>query len=121
MKKILIIDDNESVCSMLKRLFEQRGFQIFIANDGLLGVHIARQKKPDLIILDLMLPGMDGHKVCRMIKFDQQLKNIPVVIFTSRNTERDAALAKKCGADDFVVKAKGTDKILATVEKLLNP
>lgn len=121
MKKILIIDDNESVCSMLKRLLEQRGFKVFISNDGLQGVHVARQKKPDLIILDVMLPGMDGHKVCRMIKFDQQLKNIPVVILTSRNTEKDAELAKKCGADDFVVKATGTDKILAAVKKFINP
>jgi len=121
MARILIIDDNLSVCSMLKRLLEGRGFQTFIANDGLQGVHIARQKKPDLIILDVMLPGIDGHKVCRMIKFDQQLKNIPVVILTSRNTERDAELAKKCGADEFVIKATGTDKILAAVDKVLKP
>jgi two-component system alkaline phosphatase synthesis response regulator PhoP len=119
-QKILIIDDNPAVLNMLEMLLKERRYDTLTAQDGLDGLFKARQEKPDLILLDIMLPGMDGFKVCRMIKFDQQLKNIPVLILTSRMTDEDKELAFQCGADGYVVKATSTDVILNEIKRLIS-
>jgi two-component system alkaline phosphatase synthesis response regulator PhoP len=119
-RKILIIDDNPAVCSMLEMLLRENGYKAISCQDGLDGLYKARQEKPDLILLDVMLPGMDGFKVCRMIKFDQQLKAIPVVILTSRMGEEDREIGYQCGADAYVVKATRVSSILEEIRKLLN-
>lgn len=119
-KKILIIDDNPAVRSMLETLLKENQYKTVSAQDGLDGLYKARQEKPDLILLDVMLPGMDGFKVCRMIKFDQQLKHIPVVILTSRMTDEDRETGFQCGADAYVVKATRVNVILDEIRKLLN-
>ena len=118
-KKVLIVDDNAAVCTMLEKLFRLENFLTAVANDGLQCLQLARVEKPDLIVLDVMLPGMDGYKVCRMIKFDHQLKDIPVLILTSRMGDEDEKLAYQCGADAFVVKATKTDNILVEARKLM--
>ena len=118
-KHILIVDDNLPVCNMLKRLLETQGYKAHIVHKGLEAIHVIRQEKFDLILLDLMLPEVDGHKICRLIKFDPKLKNIPVIILTSRNTIEDKTLAKQCGADAFIVKTTATSKILNIIEQVL--
>jgi two-component system, OmpR family, alkaline phosphatase synthesis response regulator PhoP len=120
LKKILIIDDNPAVCSMLEHLFKDNHYSTVTVQDGLDGLYKARQEKPDLILLDVILPGMDGFKVCRMIKFDPQLKKIPVVILTSRMTEEDREMGFQCGADGYLMKATSTDSILKEIRKLLD-
>jgi len=79
-KKILIVDDDPAITNMLDKLIKAHGYDTLTAQDGLQALNAARAEKPDLILLDVMLPGMDGYKVCRWIKFDQQLKKIPVMI-----------------------------------------
>jgi DNA-binding response OmpR family regulator len=118
-KKILIIDDNPAVRNTLELLLKDNGYASLSAEDGLDGLYKARQEKPDLILLDLMLPGMDGFKVCRMIKFDPNLKKIPVVILTSRMTEEDREAGFQCGADGYIMKATRADVILKEIERLL--
>jgi len=119
-RKILIIDDNPAVCNTLELLLKDAGYASATAGDGLDGLYKARQEKPDLILLDLMLPGMDGLKVCRMIKFDPHLKEIPVVVLTSRMMEEDRQAAFECGADGYLMKATSTDVILGEIKKLLD-
>ncbi|MEJ2627812.1 MAG: response regulator [bacterium] len=118
-KKILIIEDNEAVAKLLCRYLEKNGYQVKWVPNGLQGFNETRKIHPDLIILDLLLPDMDGHKVCHMIKSDRVLEKIPVTILTSRDTEEDAELAKKCGADAFVVKTTRLPILLDVIRRLL--
>lgn len=118
-KHILIIDDNEAVLRMLEKWFKEYQYKISCAQDGLEGLSLARQLKPDCIVLDLMLPGMDGHKVCRMIKFDKALRRIPVLILTSRMGPEEEELAKHCGADAFINKGTKIEHIVNEVRKLM--
>src|SRR5512136_1555849 len=103
-KRILIIENNSVFRKALKTRLEAAEFKILDAENGLEGLNTVRREIPDLVILDIMLPGLDGHKVCRMIKFDRKLSRIPVIILTSRDLDQDAALAKQCGADAFILK-----------------
>jgi len=119
-KRILIIDDDPSYLRMMQSKLEKAGFLILTAHDGLVGLSLARKEKPDLILLDLILPGMDGHKVCRLIKFDQQIQHIPVLMVTSRDLDEDADLAKKCGAAGFVVKTTRFEVTLDVIKCLLD-
>jgi DNA-binding response OmpR family regulator len=132
-KKILIIEDNESYLDMLKIRLELNGYHAIAVQDGVDGFNIAREKKPDLIILDLALPNMDnrennstslidknmGHKICRMIKFDKNTAHIPVIILTASDMNEDIELAKKCGADVFIMKTSNTEKLLTAIHNLL--
>lgn len=116
---IVIIEDNPAFQKVLKMRLESKGYRVVSADDGIKGLNIIRKEVPDLIISDLMLPGMDGHKICRLAKFDSRLKHIPFMMLTSRDLEKDAKIARKCGADAFVTKTTKTEIVLETVEKLL--
>lgn len=118
-KRILIIDDNEAVLRMLEKWFKEYHYEIACAQDGLTGLSLVRQLKPDCVVLDLMLPGMDGHKVCRMIKFDKELRRIPVLILTSRMGPEEEQLAKQCGADAFITKGTKIEHIVNEVRRLM--
>ena len=119
MKRILVIEDNKVYCRILRLWLESNGYQILVCHDGLDGLNTAKKEKPDLIILDLLLPSLDGHKVCRLLKADRNFNTIPVVIFTSRDLNADEVLAKQCGADAFVVKTVQSEVILNTIRGLL--
>lgn len=133
-KKILIIEDNVAFLNMIRIRLELNGFEAIPVEDGMEGLNVARKEIPDLIILDLALPAMGGsqdseinlvdrqlgHKVCRMIKFDPRLRNIPVVILTASDSVDDEDIARKVGADAFVVKTTTTEKLIGTVNNLLS-
>ncbi|MBN1779596.1 response regulator [bacterium] len=119
-KSILFIEDNASYRKMLSDQLRNRGFDVVIAKDGLEGLNAVRKECPDLVITDIMLPGLDGHKICRMIKFDKNFNHIPVVVLTSRDLDEDEELAKRCGADAFIIKNTRTAIILDIIVKLLN-
>jgi two-component system alkaline phosphatase synthesis response regulator PhoP len=117
--RIVVVEDNPSFRKMLKLRLESNGYQVMATEDGLTGLNTIRKEKPDIVILDIMLPALDGHKVCRMIKFDKSLHTIPVIILTSRDTDETADLAKKCGADAFLLKTTKAPIILDVIEKLI--
>ncbi len=117
--RILIIEDNVCFQRILEKKMTEAGFEVFIAGDGLSGLDMARRLRPDLIVLDLMLPGMDGHKICRFVKLDKTLRHIPIVILTSRDTEKDEELAKQGHADAFLVKTMVPSYILKVITELL--
>ena len=118
-KTVLIIEDNSIYAKIIQKRLESRGFRTEMASDGLSGYELARQTRPDLILLDLMLPGLDGHKVCRLIKFDQNLRNTPVAIFTSRDTEADESIARTTRADAYMLKTVGAGTMIEIIRGLL--
>lgn len=116
---ILIIEDNVTYSRMLQVRLESVGYRVIAASDGLQGLNLAQKEKPDLIILDLMLPEMDGHQVSRLIKFNSKLKDIPLVILTCKNMAKDVELAIENHVDAFIVKGTKTEILLNAMERLL--
>jgi DNA-binding response OmpR family regulator len=115
-KRILLIEDNADLAYGLRNNLEIEGYQVDVAGDGAKGLTRARAAKPDLVILDLMLPGMDGFRVLRALRDDDQA--IPVLILTARGEEADKVRGLRLGADDYVTKPFGVLELLARVEAL---
>jgi len=118
-KRILIIENNAVFRKTLRMRLESNGYETVDAESGLEGLNAVRKENPDLVITDIMLPGLDGHKVCRMIKFDRKLSRIPVIVLTSRDLDQDAEIAKQCGADAFVLKTTRPPILLEVIRRLL--
>ena len=102
--RILIVDDEADLVSVLRIGLEIEGFEVLAASDGEEGLRKAREEKPDLVVLDLMLPKLDGYRVCRALKFDERYRGLPIVILSARSGEQDRRLAFDMGADAFVSK-----------------
>ena len=118
-KTVLLIEDNPASIKYITVHLNKDGYRTVVAENGFIGLQKAREIRPDLILLDIMLPDLDGHKLCRMIKFNRDLKEIPVAMFTSRDTEEDAELARRCGANAFILKTTHINIILETVKRLI--
>ena len=117
--RVLVVDDEADLVRILQFGLESLGYHVETAADGQEGLKKAREMKPDIILLDLMLPKLDGYKVCRLLKFDERYKNIPVIILSARTQEGDQALAMEMGANRFITKPYEFSEILAQMEKLL--
>lgn len=102
--KILIVDDEEHIVELLKFNLEVKGYKVLCAYDGVDGFNLAKEEKPDLVLLDLMLPGIDGIEVCRRMKSDSELKKTPVIMLTAKNLEQDKIKGLEIGADDYITK-----------------
>lgn len=103
-KKILIVEDENDLVEALTLRLEANNYEVLKAYDGQQGLDRAKKDRPDLIILDLMLPKIDGYKVCRLLKFDEKYKKIPVILFTARAQESDKKLGEEVGADAYIIK-----------------
>lgn len=119
MRKILVIEDEPDAAGFLKLHLEKYEFEVYCAFDGKEGYRLARTKNPDLILLDLMLPEVDGFWVCEMLKTDAKFEKIPVIVLTARSADEDMAVAKKCGADDYITKPFEFNDLLSKIRKLL--
>lgn len=117
--KILIVEDERDLMTMIKLRLEAAGYQTSEAYDGQQGLEKARKEKPDLIILDLMLPKMDGYRVCRLLKFDEKYKNIPIIMFTARAQDSDKKMGEEVGADAYVIKPFESKVLLDKIKELL--
>jgi DNA-binding response OmpR family regulator len=117
MTRVLIVEDNHDLAFGLRNNLEIEGYAVDVAPDGPSGLASARQTHPDLIVLDLMLPGMDGYRVLRQLRADGL--TMPVLILTARGEEADKVLGFRLGADDYVTKPFGVLELLARVEALL--
>jgi two-component system, OmpR family, alkaline phosphatase synthesis response regulator PhoP len=115
--KLLVIEDNPDLAFGLRNNFEIEGYEVEVAEDGLVGLERARRWEPDLILLDLMLPGMDGYRVLRTLRADGN--ETPVLILTARGEEADKVMGFRHGADDYVTKPFGVLELIARVEALL--
>jgi DNA-binding response OmpR family regulator len=119
MKKIIVVDDEVDILKTMEIFFKGEGFDVRTATDGIIALDAIRKEKPDLIILDIMLPKLDGYKICRMLKFDHRYKNIPIVIFTARAQEIDEEKAKEVKADAYITKPFQPAALLKKVKELL--
>jgi len=119
LKKILLVDDEPHIVMMLKNRIKQAGYDIITAGDGQEGLEKARKEKPDLIILDVMLPKLDGYKVCRMLKFDDKYKHIPIIMFTARAQEIDKKTSEEVGANGYITKPFVAQILLDKIKELL--
>lgn len=117
--RILIVDDEPDLRSVLRFGLEAERFEVIEASDGEAGLQAACEQLPDLIVLDLMLPRMDGYKVCRALKFDDRYRHIPVIILSARSGETDRRLAIELGADAFVTKPYDMKDLVSRVREQL--
>lgn len=116
-KTILVVEDELSIATLLKYNLEQAGFTVLLAHDGKAGLQMALQEGPDLIILDLMLPILDGMEVCKELR--SQKKNIPIIMLTARDDEFDKVLGLELGADDYMTKPFSPREVIARVKAVL--
>lgn len=117
--RILIVDDEPDLRSVLRFGLEAERFEVVEAADGEEGLKLACDQLPDLIVLDLMLPRMDGYKVCRALKFDDRYRHIPVIILSARSGETDRRLALDLGADAYVTKPYDMKDLVARIREQL--
>lgn len=118
-KRILVVDDEVQLVEMVKMRLEASGYDILCAYDGQDGLDKAKKDKPDLIILDLMLPKMDGYKVCGLLKNDSRYSKIPVIMFTAKAQDEDEALGRELGAEAYVTKPFEPKLLLDKIKELL--
>jgi two-component system alkaline phosphatase synthesis response regulator PhoP len=116
MTKVLVVDDDPGIVKVVRAYLEQEGFQVLVASDGKKAMHIARHDKPDLVVLDLMLPEMDGWDVCRALRKES---DVPVIMLTARVEETDKLIGLELGADDYVTKPFSPRELVARVRTVL--
>ena len=119
MKDILIIEDDSDIRAIITFNLKKEGFNSFEADDGEIGLEKARQMVPDLILLDIMLPGIQGIDVCRIIKSDRDTKNIPIILVSALGQEDDIVNGLEAGADDYIAKPFSNRILLARVKSVL--
>ncbi|PIQ86192.1 MAG: two-component system response regulator [Candidatus Omnitrophica bacterium CG11_big_fil_rev_8_21_14_0_20_45_26] len=114
-KKILIADDEPFILKMVTARLQKEGFEVVTAQDGQSVLDLTRQQNPDLILLDIMMPKLDGYKVCRLLKFDKQFSHIPVVMCTARDMDEDSQLGFQTGADEYVTKPFEMEELVKVI------
>lgn len=117
--RILLVDDEPSIVKMVGKRLEVEGFDVLVAMDGQDGLVKAQSERPDLIILDLMLPKLNGYEVCTMLKQDTRYQKIPIVLFTAKAQEKDERLGMECGANAFVRKPFRAQELLEHIRALI--
>ena len=121
MTTILIVEDNEMNRDMLSRRLQRKGYEILIAIDGAKGIDVATANAPDLILMDMSLPVMDGWEATRRLKADKALKHIPIIALTAHAMANDREKALEAGCDDYDTKPIELERLLAKMEALLFP
>lgn len=119
--RILVVDDEADLVSVLRFGLEAEGYVVLSAGDGEEGLQKARNEHPDLMVLDLMLPKLDGYKVCQALKFDERFKAMPIIILSARSGEQDRKLAFDMGADEFITKPYDMHDLLERIQAELRP
>ncbi len=114
--KILVVDDDLNICELLRLYLEKEGYTVVIANDGLTAVTMFQEESPDLVLLDIMLPKLDGWQVCREIR---KFSDNPIIMLTAKGEVFDKVLGLELGADDYVVKPFDTKEIIARIKAVL--
>jgi DNA-binding response OmpR family regulator len=113
--RILAVDDSPTILAMLEEILVSAGYEVITAEDGAEALESARNDKPDLILLDVMLPKLDGYRVCRLLKFDQKYKAIPIIMLTAKTEEQSMATGLRTGADQYLTKPVEPERLLEAV------
>jgi len=117
--KVLVVDDDQVTLEILKVALEESNYQVLTASDGLEALNKARTEDPDLILLDVILPKIQGYQVCRLLKFDDKYSHIPIVMLTGKTGEESKAMGLKTGADEYVTKPFDVADIIKIVQEYL--
>lgn len=115
-KRILCIDDDNNICELLKMYLTKEGYEVDVANDGVQGMDLFRARTPDLILLDIMMPNMDGWAVCKEVR---KVSGVPIIMVTAKGETIDKVLGLELGADDFIVKPFDMNEVLARIKAVL--
>ncbi len=119
-KKILVVDDEPVMVDTIKSRLRHNGYEVITASDGMQGLEIAKREKPDLIVLDVMMPKLDGYHVCRMLKFDEKYRSISIVMLSALAIrDENRLIAKEVGADACLAKPYNANTLLHTIKELL--
>lgn len=119
MTEILIIEDDRDIAEAVEYTLKQEGFSVTMSHDGINGVRLAENKLPALILLDLMLPGIDGLEICRRLKKNEKTARIPIIMLTAKGEEVDKVVGLEMGADDYIVKPFGMKELVARIHTVL--
>ena len=117
--KILLVDDEKEFVDMIKMRLEAKNYAVITAYDGIEALNKTRELRPDLIILDIMLPNLDGYQVCRMIKFDKTFGEIPIILLTALDQEKDRKLGEQVRADAYITKPFEPEELVEKIAVLL--
>ncbi len=119
MKKVLIVDDEADIIEILQFVLEAQGYECITAFDGEEGLRLAKEAKPDLILLDVMMPKINGYKISRLLKYDSKYKDIPILMLTARSQDEDKILGEETGADEYITKPFKVDYVVEKVKEYL--
>ena len=119
MKKILIVDDEKDIVETLSFMLKTKGFECICTYDGEEGLSLAKNSNPDLVILDVMMPKINGYKICRLLKFDNKYKKIPIIMITARSQDEDKIIGEETGADEYITKPFEFSDVLEKINKYL--
>jgi DNA-binding response OmpR family regulator len=117
--RILLVEDEPDIADTVKAILMMHGYEVSVADNGLVGLNKAKNEKPDIIILDIILPGMSGFDVCRNIKCSKECEDIPVIMFSSKFQPNDIRLAKAVGAGGYITKSAEPDALVGKIKELL--
>ena len=117
-EKILVVDDEEHIAELISYNLSSNGYKVITANNGIDAVKVAIEEKPSLILLDLMIPGKDGYDVCKEIRGNKEIRNIPIIMLTAKSDEDDKVSGLRLGADDYLTKPFMTKELLARLRAL---
>ena len=116
---ILVVDDDKEIVRLMRAYLEKDGFQVLVAYDGATALRIMRRQRPDLVVLDLMLPDRDGREITRLVRSDSALANMPIVMLTARVEDTDKIVGLELGADDYITKPFNPQVVVAHVRAVL--
>ena len=119
-KTILVVDDEVVTTELAKAFLERHGFNVVVAHDGEDAIDLALSEKPDLILLDVILPKIDGFVVCKTLKSNDSMQGIPILLFTAKGLSKDIAKGEEVGADEYIIKPFSGKALVATIKKHLN-
>lgn len=119
-RKILVVDDQENIARIVRMMLENKGYETVWAADGAEALRLAKSEEPDLILLDVMLPKIDGFKVCRLLKFDKKYSHIPIVFLTAKSSPGDKQIGREVGADYYLEKPFQPVQLIQVIEQLLS-
>ncbi|ACB83850.1 response regulator transcription factor [Natranaerobius thermophilus] len=119
MPKILVIEDEKNIVIPLKLYLQKQGFEVLVATNGVDGVSLAQEEKPDVILLDIILPKMNGYLVCEALKENEETKHIPIIFITAKSNETEIEKALAMGGDDYLIKPFTHTKLYEVIKKYL--
>jgi two-component system, OmpR family, alkaline phosphatase synthesis response regulator PhoP len=117
--KILIVDDEEDIVTALSIRLKAMGYDVLFAYDGMSALSKAREEKPNLILLDIMIPKLDGYKICRILKFDEQYRHIPIIMITAKGSDANKKMGEEVGTDAYIIKPFNPEELMTKIRELL--